>query len=126
MPTEVFFATNRTQPRRKGGPFGNRFHTDGPHFYEVGRAQVTWRDADQATRDWDEYTVAYQLETARRPPVDPLAQGVAPEMHRKALADVAQAPPAERCGCNARPEHERGTLVFRRVCAGNRQRPPYQ
>lgn len=84
MPTEVFFATNRRQPTRRGGPFGNRFHTDGPQFYEVGQASVTWRDPDPAHRDWDAYEVTYQLAPSRRPQSEALAADAVPEMHRKA------------------------------------------
>ncbi len=83
MPTEVYFATNRTQPRRKGGPFGNRFHTDGPHFYEVGRAEVTWGDPDPATRDWDNFEVSYELERGRRPKPEDVPEDAVTEMHRK-------------------------------------------
>lgn len=85
MPTEIYFATNRRQPRRTGGSFGDRFHTDGPHFFEVGRAQVTWRDANIEGRDWDRYRVAYELEKGVRPQARPLAAGLAPELHRKVL-----------------------------------------
>ncbi len=83
MPTEVYFATNRTQPTRRGGPFGNRFHRDGPQFYEVGKATVTWGEPDPRNRDWDDFTVTYQLQQGRRPRVEAPASGAVPEMHRK-------------------------------------------
>ena len=83
MPTEIYFATNRTQPRRRGGPFGNRFHTDGPHFYEVGRAMVTWRDLEPETRDWDTFEVSYELQPGRRPRLEEVPEDSIPEMHRK-------------------------------------------
>lgn len=86
-PTEIHFATNRRQPHAEGGPFGNRFHTDGPHFFEVGRAQVTWRDADIEKRDWDRYEVTYELEKGVGPRVRPLVAGRPPELHRKPRTD---------------------------------------
>ena len=38
---DVYFATNRNVTR-KSQPvaFGERFHSDGPQFYRVGRAEV--------------------------------------------------------------------------------------
>ena len=83
MPTEIYFATNRTQPRRRGGPFGNRFHTDGPHFYEVGCAMVTWRDPEPETRNWDTFEVSYELQPGRRPRLEEVPEDSIPEMHRK-------------------------------------------
>lgn len=55
MSTTVWFATNRTEPRGGRKTFGNRFHADGPHFYRVGRAEVTrhGEDDDAATVEWD-------------------------------------------------------------------------
>jgi hypothetical protein len=44
MPTTVYFATNRTEPTNKKDTFGKRFHKDGPHFYSVGSAHVTWKN----------------------------------------------------------------------------------
>ena len=88
MPTEVYFATNRRQPQKEGGSFGNRFHTDGPHFFEVGRARVTWKDADITKRNWDRYTVTYKLvKGGKAPKALPLAAGEAPELHRKAPSE---------------------------------------
>ena len=88
MPTDIYFATNRRQPHKEGGPFGNRFHTDGPHFSEVGRAQVTWRDAQVGKRDWDRYKVAYKLvKGTQAPKAQPLAKGLAPELHRKTASE---------------------------------------
>ena len=69
MSTEVYFATNRTEPKKKGGEFGNRFHTDGPHFYEVGKAEVTWKQKDPRKRDWDEFDVSYSLAKVSRPKI---------------------------------------------------------
>lgn len=88
MPTDIYFATNRRQPTKKDGPFGDRFHTDGPHFFEVGRARVTWRDAKIAKRDWDRYKVTYKLVKGTKPPkVLPLAEGQPPQLHRKATSE---------------------------------------
>lgn len=83
MPTTVYFATNRTQPTRRDGPFGNRFHRDGPQFYEVGQATVDWNDPDPADRDWDAFTVSYTLQQGRKPPVEVPGPDDVPEMHRK-------------------------------------------
>ncbi len=83
MPTDVFFATNRTQPTRKGGAFGNRFHREGPQFFEVGHATVTWKDPDPGTRDWDAFDIAYELQAGRRPAVETLDPREVPETHRK-------------------------------------------
>ncbi len=84
--TTVYFATNRTQPRRRGQSFGNRFNTDGPHFYEVGRAEVTWKrtSRDGQVLDWDDYDVTWEVAKGRRPDRE-LPSGV-PEMHRKRSA----------------------------------------
>ncbi len=113
MPTEIYFATNRRQPTKKGGPFGDRFHTDGPHFFEVGRAEVTWRDANVDGRDWDEYRVTYELEKSVKPKAQPLAAGLAPELHRKVL--TGGSPGSARLFQElqeAMQQNERDALVF--------------
>ena len=81
--TEVFFATNRTEPRGGRRKFGDRFNTDGPHFYEVGRAEVAWAetDADGTPTSPDDYTVSFRLQKARRPKTETI--DAVPEMHRK-------------------------------------------
>ncbi len=113
IPTEIYFATNRRQPRKKGGPFGNRFHTDGPHFFEVGRARVTWRDAKIEDRDWDRYQVTYELEKGIKPKARLLAAGHAPELHRKVPSDGS--PGSAKLFKQLRAamqEHERDVLVY--------------
>ena len=82
--THVYFATNRTEPRggRKG--FGDRFNTEGPHFYEVGRAGVTWGavDDDGKPVDPDDFTVDWQVQKGQRPRPETVDETV-PETHRK-------------------------------------------
>ena len=84
MPTEVVFATNRTQPKSKGAPFGKRFHTDGPHFYEVGHASIAWTDPSPQDRDWDSFDFSYEMSRGKPPPVPSMGDDSVPEMHRKA------------------------------------------
>ncbi len=81
--TEVFFATNRSEPRAQGDSFGGRFNSDGPHFYEVGRAKVTWQSSDALGRPTspDDYSISFQLQASTRPENE--LPGDTPELHRK-------------------------------------------
>ena len=80
--TTVYFATNRNKLR--SGGFGDRFNADGPHFYRVGKAEVTWNQTDPngEVLDWDDYAVSFELAPEKKPKTADLS-GV-PEMHVKA------------------------------------------
>ncbi len=80
--TTVYFATNRNKQR--GNKFGDRFNSDGPHFYVVGRAEVAWNQTgpNGEVLDWDDYTVTWETTREQKPQTAELS-GV-PEMHVKA------------------------------------------
>ena len=82
--THVYFATNRTEPRGGRKEFGNRFNTEGPHFYEVGRANVAWGAVDDDGRpvDPDDFSVTWEVVKGRRPRAETIDADV-PETHRK-------------------------------------------
>ncbi|MBB4284675.1 alpha/beta hydrolase [Roseospira goensis] len=75
MTTPIWFATNRTEPRGGRKSFGTRFHADGPQYFRVGRGVVTWLDR------WDDFTVDWEVELEKRPPVE--APAAVPEMTRR-------------------------------------------
>jgi esterase/lipase superfamily enzyme len=79
--TTVYFATNRNKLR--SGKFGQRFKSDGPHFYVVGRAEVTWNrvGANGEVLDWDDFEVSWELAREQRPRAQDIT-GI-PEMHVK-------------------------------------------
>ncbi len=81
--TQVWFATNRSEPRSGRKTYGDRFNSDGPHFYEVGGAEVTWNSpgASLADRDWDDATVSVSKARQIRP--DRLDAETIPEITRK-------------------------------------------
>ena len=83
MTTKVYFATNRD---RKGTKFGSRFNADGPHFYSVGTADVTWKN-DGDDRDWDEFTIKTNVAPEKRPGGGDVSD--IPEMHIKDDENVA-------------------------------------
>jgi len=72
--TTVYFATNRN--KKRDGSFGDRFNADGPHFYVVGRAEVTWNQTapDGTVQDWDDYSISWDLAPERRPKVQEAAE----------------------------------------------------
>ena len=83
MEVDVYFATNRTEPRQPGGSFGRRFNSDGPHFYEVGHAQVTFREVvDGHIQDPDAAEVKWTVVEGSRPE-DEEVREASPELHRK-------------------------------------------
>lgn len=84
--TDVYFATNRDD--LGNGKFGDRFNAEGPHFYKVGRATVTWRGPipEPEKRDWtywDDYSVS--TETAAETPPETLPVTGTPECHVKTV-----------------------------------------
>jgi len=84
--TDVWFATNRSEPRGRGTAYGKRFNSDGPHFYEVGGAKVTWTKPGKTLddHDWDSAKVEVSKARQIRPnePKD-LQDSDIPETHRK-------------------------------------------
>lgn len=95
MVTNVYFATNRTEPETEGGQFGDRFHKDGPHFYRVGEAEVTWPEIetppdggfvsdDTAFDAWDDCKVSYELEPETAP--EAIEAASTPELTHKSGA----------------------------------------
>ena len=81
--TRVFYATNRLQPYGARKEYGNRFNTDGPQFYEVGLAEVTWgsRDSNGFPENAEDYSVTFERVRAAQPQQETLAE--IPETHRK-------------------------------------------
>jgi esterase/lipase superfamily enzyme len=87
--TLVYFATNRTEPRGGQKTYGNRFNSEGPHFYEVGTATVTWGalDDDRKPVDPDDFTVkVISVNKGTRPKKEKLQASEIPETHRKQAA----------------------------------------
>jgi esterase/lipase superfamily enzyme len=88
--THVYFATNRTEPRGNRKSYGNRFNSEGPHFYEVGSATVTWSETDSSGLpvDPESYSVELHPENrGKRPKPEKLGWDEIPETHRKQAAE---------------------------------------
>ncbi|WP_051432013.1 alpha/beta hydrolase [Rhodovibrio salinarum] len=83
--TDVYFATNRTEPRGNRKSFGDRFNSEGPHFYEVGRATVTWGTLgpDGRPSDPEDFKVDWKRQEGTRPKPEKIGQQEIPETHRK-------------------------------------------